>query len=84
MPTAVGVNGNGIGSNSWVVSGEHTITGKPLLANDPHLRRRCRPSGTRWSLHCRSVSRVPVRRRRLHLRRACPAWSSAARTSPGS
>jgi penicillin amidase len=25
------------GSNNWVVSGEHTISGKPLLANDMHL-----------------------------------------------
>ena len=25
-------------SNNWVVSGRHTVTGKPLLANDPHLR----------------------------------------------
>ena len=25
------------GSNSWVVSGAHSETGKPLLANDPHL-----------------------------------------------
>ncbi|HKG46478.1 MAG TPA: penicillin acylase family protein [Pyrinomonadaceae bacterium] len=25
-------------SNNWVVSGNRTITGKPLLANDPHLR----------------------------------------------
>ena len=24
------------GSNNWVVSGKHTATGKPLLANDPH------------------------------------------------
>ncbi len=24
-------------SNSWVVSGERSVTGKPLLANDPHL-----------------------------------------------
>jgi penicillin amidase len=24
------------GSNNWVVSGAHTETGKPLLANDPH------------------------------------------------
>jgi penicillin G amidase len=24
-------------SNSWVVSGAHTASGKPLLANDPHL-----------------------------------------------
>ncbi len=28
----------GAGSNAWVVSGEKTVTGKPLLANDPHLR----------------------------------------------
>jgi penicillin amidase len=25
------------GSNNWVVSGQHTITGKPLLSNDMHL-----------------------------------------------
>ncbi|KGR91809.1 beta-lactam antibiotic acylase [Ureibacillus massiliensis 4400831 = CIP 108448 = CCUG 49529] len=25
------------GSNNWVISGEKTETGKPLLANDPHL-----------------------------------------------
>ena len=25
------------GSNAWVVSGKRTSTGKPLLANDPHL-----------------------------------------------
>ncbi|HJV62363.1 MAG TPA: penicillin acylase family protein [Albitalea sp.] len=28
----------GIGSNNWVVHGSHTVTGKPLLANDPHLK----------------------------------------------
>lgn len=27
----------GKGSNNWVVAGSHTATGKPLLANDPHL-----------------------------------------------
>jgi penicillin amidase len=26
-----------VGSNNWVVSGAHTATGRPLLANDPHL-----------------------------------------------
>jgi penicillin amidase len=26
-----------VGSNSWVVSGEHTQSGQPILANDPHL-----------------------------------------------
>jgi penicillin amidase len=27
----------GLGSNNWVVSGAHTATGRPLLANDTHL-----------------------------------------------
>ena len=27
----------GLGSNNWVVSGAHTASGKPLLANDTHL-----------------------------------------------
>jgi penicillin amidase len=26
-----------VGSNSWVVSGARTVSGKPLLASDPHL-----------------------------------------------
>ncbi|MBK6328308.1 MAG: penicillin acylase family protein [Chloroflexi bacterium] len=30
-------SGPAVGSNNWVVSGEHTATGLPLLANDPHL-----------------------------------------------
>jgi penicillin G amidase len=29
--------GAGIGSNNWVISGSRTATGKPFLANDPHL-----------------------------------------------
>jgi len=28
---------DGLGSNNWVVSGSRTESGKPLLANDPHL-----------------------------------------------
>ncbi|WP_200532010.1 penicillin acylase family protein [Halorubrum sp. LN27] len=27
----------GVGSNSWVVSGDHTASGTPILAYDPHL-----------------------------------------------
>ncbi len=27
----------GKGSNNWVIAGSHTSSGKPLLANDPHL-----------------------------------------------
>ena len=29
--------GPGIGSNDWVISGSRTASGKPILANDPHL-----------------------------------------------
>lgn len=29
--------GEFVGSNAWVVSGEHTLSGKAILANDPHL-----------------------------------------------
>ncbi len=32
-----GAFGSHIGSNSWVLSGELTKSGKPLLCNDPHL-----------------------------------------------
>ncbi len=34
-PFEIGLEG--IGSNNWVVSGARSETGKPLLANDPHL-----------------------------------------------
>ena len=34
MPPA---NIDGIGSNNWVVDGRRSVSGKPLLANDPHL-----------------------------------------------
>ncbi|MBJ6645560.1 penicillin acylase family protein [Streptomyces sp. BSE7-9] len=56
LPTAVGVNGDGIGSNSWVVSGEHTVSGQPLLANDPHLSASLPSVWYQMGLHCRSVS----------------------------
>lgn len=32
-----GMTADGLGSNSWVVSGAKSTTGKPMLANDPHL-----------------------------------------------
>ncbi|WP_406352870.1 penicillin acylase family protein [Streptomyces sp. NBC_00658] len=56
LPTAVGVNGNGIGSNSWVVDGDHTITGEPLLANDPHLSPSLPSVWYQMGLHCTTVS----------------------------
>ncbi|MFC7913540.1 penicillin acylase family protein [Streptomyces sp. NPDC057386] len=56
LPEAVGVNGNGIGSNSWVVGGKHTITGKPLLANDPHLTASLPSVWYQMGLHCRTIT----------------------------
>jgi len=37
LDLVLGPAGDGIGSNSWAVSGARTSTGMPLLANDPHL-----------------------------------------------
>ncbi|MEU9240194.1 penicillin acylase family protein [Streptomyces sp. NPDC048385] len=56
VPTAVGVNGQGIGSNSWVVGGDYTITGKPLLANDPHLSASLPSVWYQMGLHCTTIS----------------------------
>lgn len=37
QPYLTGANRADIGSNNWVLSGARTASGKPLLANDPHL-----------------------------------------------
>ncbi|UFU07305.1 penicillin acylase family protein [Ruania halotolerans] len=47
--------GEGIGSNSWVVSGDHTATGAPLLANDPHLSPSVPGIWYQAGLHCRTT-----------------------------
>uniref|UniRef100_A0AAU2VTH4 Penicillin acylase family protein n=1 Tax=Streptomyces sp. NBC_00008 TaxID=2903610 RepID=A0AAU2VTH4_9ACTN len=56
IPSLLGPNGTGIGSNSWVVSGKYTTTNKPLLANDPHLAPQLPSLWYQMGLHCRSVS----------------------------
>ncbi|MEW1697860.1 penicillin acylase family protein [Streptomyces sp. NPDC093249] len=56
VPALLGPNGNGIGSNSWVVGGKYTTSGKPLLANDPHLAPQLPSLWYQMGLHCRSVS----------------------------
>ncbi|MFB6436865.1 penicillin acylase family protein [Streptomyces sp. NPDC056411] len=55
VPALLGPNGNGIGSNSWVVSGAHTATRKPLLANDPHLAPQMPSLWYQMGLHCRTT-----------------------------
>jgi penicillin amidase len=35
--TYFGIDGIHVGSNAWVISGSKSESGKPLLANDPHL-----------------------------------------------
>jgi penicillin amidase len=51
-----GGSGSGIGSNSWVVSGALTTTGKPLLANDPHLAPGIPAIWYQMGLHCTQLS----------------------------
>ena len=46
---------SGIGSNSWVVDGAHSTTGKPILANDPHLSPSVPGIWYQMGLHCRTV-----------------------------
>ncbi len=54
IPELIG-HGSGVGSNSWVVSGEHTVSGKPLLANDPHLAASMPGVWYQMGLHCTTV-----------------------------
>jgi len=46
----------GIGSNNWVIAGSHTTTGKPLLANDPHLSIQLPSIWYEVALNCQPVS----------------------------
>ena len=64
------VGDHGLGSNNWVVSGEHTRSGKPILANDPHLGFGMPSIWIINGLHCRAVSD------------ACP-WDVVGVTFPG-
>ncbi len=48
--------GSGIGSNNWVISGERTASGRPLLANDPHLGIGMPSIWYEIGLHCQPVN----------------------------
>jgi penicillin G amidase len=53
LPGLMGnADGDGIGSNSWVISGKLTDTGKPILANDPHLSPSQPGIWYQMGLHC--------------------------------
>jgi penicillin amidase len=47
---------DGIGSNNWVIGGGRTASGKPLLANDPHLGIQMPSIWYQVGLHCNQVS----------------------------
>ena len=62
VPSVLGASGSGdsaglgTGSNSWVVSGALTTTGKPLMANDPHLSPQLPSVWYQIGLHCDTLS----------------------------
>jgi len=64
------VGSHGVGSNNWVVSGHRTQSGKPILANDPHLGFSMPSVWIINGLHCRQVSDT------------CP-WDVAGVSFPG-
>jgi penicillin amidase len=53
LAALAGPAGTGIGSNNWVVSGERTASGMPILANDPHLGVQMPSIWYEVGLHCR-------------------------------
>lgn len=48
--------GAGIGSNNWVIGGDKTASGKPILANDPHLGSQMPSIWYEVGLHCQPIS----------------------------
>ena len=52
----LGDAGEGVGSNSWVVSGRLTESGLPLLSNDPHLGASLPSVWHQVGLRCRTVT----------------------------
>ncbi|HSJ55410.1 MAG TPA: penicillin acylase family protein, partial [Anaerolineae bacterium] len=49
-------SGRGLGSNTWVVGGSRSTTGRPLLANDPHLGIQMPSIWYEIGLHCRELN----------------------------
>ncbi|MGH3094691.1 MAG: penicillin acylase family protein, partial [Streptosporangiales bacterium] len=55
VSAVAGAGGQGIGSNSWAVAGSRTASGKPILANDPHLGPALPSIWYQMGLHCAPV-----------------------------
>jgi penicillin amidase len=49
---SLGLRDEAVGSNNWVVDGTKSATGKPLLANDPHLGIQMPSIWYEMGLHC--------------------------------
>lgn len=45
-----------VGSNNWVISGDRTASGDPILANDPHLGIQLPSIWYEVGLHCQRIS----------------------------
>lgn len=56
LDEVMGSFGDDLGSNSWVLSGELTDTGEPILANDPHLGPVMPSIWHQSGLRCRTVN----------------------------
>jgi penicillin amidase len=52
MSQVLGEKQGGIGSNNWVIGGSHTATGRPFLANDPHLSIQMPSIWYQVDMHC--------------------------------
>lgn len=56
LDASLGLRGEGVGSNDWVIDGSKSATGKPLLANDPHLGIQMPSIWYEVGLHCVPLS----------------------------
>jgi penicillin amidase len=54
----LGEGNEGIGSNNWVISGDRTTSGSPILANDPHLGIQMPAIWHEIGLHCYPVDEI--------------------------
>ncbi len=56
MLAYIGLRSPDIGSNNWVIDGSKSSTGKPILANDPHLGIQMPSIWYEMGMHCVPIS----------------------------